>query len=106
MSVEFRADSVAYWEFFSREAAELKAPLYSRLAEGVAGYAVRIAGAIKPGQPPANMRFGAVHFSSAARRAQRTNGDFPLTLTHYGDGAVTPRVLAIVGPQGSWLEWR
>lgn len=139
MPIEFRADSIAYWEFFSHEAVELNAPLYLRFAEGVARDAALrgIADAIKAGQPPANMLFGVIHFllprgarnvlrrfypnptsapasgdafdahSGAARKpVERTNGDFPLTLSRYADGAVTSKVLAIGGPQGSWLEWR
>jgi hypothetical protein len=37
---------------------------------------------------------------------ERESGDFPLTLSRYADGTVTSKVLAIGGPQGSWLEWR
>jgi hypothetical protein len=33
MPIESRAGSIAYWEFFSRKAAELTAPLHARLAE-------------------------------------------------------------------------
>ncbi len=35
-----------------------------------------------------------------------TDGAYPLTLARYSGGAVISRVLALGGPQGSWLEWR
>jgi hypothetical protein len=34
-----------------------------------------------------------------------TDGAYPLMLARYADGAVTSRVLAMGGAQGSWLEW-
>jgi hypothetical protein len=59
-----RDGSDQYWEIFTREAAALNAPLYVRLAQGVQNdTALRtLAGRARPGQPHANMLFGAVHF--------------------------------------------
>jgi len=79
MSVEFRAASIDYWELFSRDAVELKAPLYARLAQGMACDAElrAITGAIKPGQPPANMLFGAVHFLLLRGAQHRLRAFYP-----------------------------
>jgi hypothetical protein len=53
-----------YWTFFIGEAERLHAPLYARLAEGVSTHAElrEMADRHRPGQPPATMLFGAVHF--------------------------------------------
>jgi hypothetical protein len=53
-----------YWTFFAGEAQRLNAPLYVRLAEGVAGDEElrALAQNVRPGQPRANMLLGAVHF--------------------------------------------
>ena len=56
---------VGYWEFFAREVRLAgDAPLYMRLAEGVAGDEAlqALAQNVRPGQPPANILFAAVHF--------------------------------------------
>lgn len=53
-----------YWTFFAAEAKRGKSPLYERLALGIRtddklpGLAARV----KPGQPQANLVFGAVHY--------------------------------------------
>lgn len=53
-----------YWNFFVGEAKRANAPLYVRLAEGVgADEELRtLALTARPGQPPANMILGAVHY--------------------------------------------
>ncbi len=53
-----------YWSFFVGETKRLNAPLYTRLSEGVCGDEAmrKIAEPVRPGQPPANILFGAVHF--------------------------------------------
>jgi hypothetical protein len=53
-----------YWSFFSVDAARTGSALYARLAEGVGGdpQLREIAARAKPGQPHANILFGAVHF--------------------------------------------
>ncbi len=64
MSDALRDGSDQYWDIFIREAAALNAPLYVRLAQGVRGDAALrvLAARARPGQPHANMLFGAVHF--------------------------------------------
>jgi hypothetical protein len=64
MSLEEHAESKSYWDLFARDAASLNAPLYARLAAGVRDDAGlrELASHVQPGQPPANMLFGAVHF--------------------------------------------
>jgi hypothetical protein len=64
MSDRPRAGSDEYWDFFTREAAALNAPLYVRLAQGVKGDAelCALAALARPGQPHANILFAAVHF--------------------------------------------
>lgn len=56
--------SLDYWEFFAAEARRIGAPLYERLSQGIRGdEGVReFAGGVRPGQPPANILFAAVHF--------------------------------------------
>lgn len=53
-----------YWAYFAGEAERLHAPLYARLATGIAADAElkALAETAKPGQPPANLLLGAVHF--------------------------------------------
>jgi len=53
-----------YWTFFLEEARRINAPLYVRLAEGIGGDPElrALAEAVQPGQPPANMLLGAVHY--------------------------------------------
>ncbi|HVV66376.1 MAG TPA: DUF2332 domain-containing protein [Rhizomicrobium sp.] len=56
--------SVGYWNYFAEEARLAGAPLYARLAEGVAGddSLQALANNARQGQPPANLLFAAVHF--------------------------------------------
>jgi hypothetical protein len=53
-----------YWAFFVAEAHRNKAPLYEVLARGVAGDQAlkQFANGVRPGQPPANILFAAVHY--------------------------------------------
>jgi len=53
-----------YWQFFADDARRTGSELYARLAEGVRDdEALRAMTAnARPGQPPANLLFGAVHF--------------------------------------------
>lgn len=53
-----------YWTFFADEARRVDAPLYERLSLGVGGdESLReFANGARPGQPPANVLFAAVHF--------------------------------------------
>ncbi len=53
-----------YWTFFADECRRSEAPLYVRLTEGIgADDELRaLAQTARPGQPPANMLLGAVHF--------------------------------------------
>jgi hypothetical protein len=55
---------IDYWDFFVAEARRNGAPLYEQLAAGVArDEELRsFAGAVQPGQPPANLLFAAVHY--------------------------------------------
>jgi hypothetical protein len=56
--------SVGYWDYFAEEARLAGAPLYERLAQGVAGdeRLRALANEAREGQPPANLLFAAVHF--------------------------------------------
>ncbi|MDE2183921.1 MAG: DUF2332 domain-containing protein [Alphaproteobacteria bacterium] len=56
--------AVDYWEFFAGEARRAGAPLYEKLSLAVGGDEVlrQFATAVRAGQPPANILFGAVHF--------------------------------------------
>ncbi|HEY2446844.1 MAG TPA: DUF2332 domain-containing protein [Rhizomicrobium sp.] len=56
--------SFDYWEFFVAETRRNPAPLYERFAMGVArDQALKaFASTVRPGQPPANILFAAVHF--------------------------------------------
>lgn len=53
-----------YWAYFVGEAERLNSPLYARLARGIGSdQELRaLAESARPGQPPANMILGAVHF--------------------------------------------
>src|ERR1700691_6218409 len=53
-----------YWEFFVAEAQRNNAPLYSQLALGVSGNEAlkQFANSVRPGQPPGNILFAAVHY--------------------------------------------
>jgi hypothetical protein len=53
-----------YWDFFAEEARRAEAPLYEKLARGIGadGELRGFANGVKPGQPPANVLFAAVHF--------------------------------------------
>ena len=53
-----------YWEFFVAEARRNNAPLYEQLALGVCrdDALKQFANAVRPGQPPANILFAAVHY--------------------------------------------
>jgi hypothetical protein len=53
-----------YWEFFVAETRRNPAPLYEQFAMGVAGddELKAFANTVRPGQPPANILFAAVHF--------------------------------------------
>lgn len=53
-----------YWGFFADDARQRGAPLYVRLAEAIGGDRElrALAQSAKPGQPPANLILGAVHF--------------------------------------------
>lgn len=64
MSTESLAQSTKYWDAFAGDATSVNAPLYVRLAKGVRDDAElrALAAHIQPGQLPANMLFGAVHF--------------------------------------------
>jgi hypothetical protein len=56
---------VGYWEYFAKEVRLANdAPLYVRFAEGVAATPAlqEMAYQVRPGQPPANILFAAVHF--------------------------------------------
>jgi hypothetical protein len=66
-----------YWSFFVGEARRLNAPLYVRLAEGIAGDEElrTLAQGVRAGQPPANMLLGAAHFA-LLRGAQHPLRDF------------------------------
>ena len=57
-------NSFDYWEYFVEEARRGASPLYEQLARGVgADEALReFANGARPGQPPANILFGAVHY--------------------------------------------
>jgi hypothetical protein len=59
-----RTKSDAYWDRFVSTVTAMEAPLYLRFAEGVRGDPALRALAAKalPGQPEANMLFGAVHY--------------------------------------------
>jgi hypothetical protein len=56
--------SFDYWEFFIAETRRNPAPLYERFAMGVArdDELKAFANTVRPGQPPANILFAAVHF--------------------------------------------
>jgi len=56
--------SFDYWDFFATDAKRTGSDLYARLAEGVGGDSElrELAARAKPGQPHANLLFGAVHF--------------------------------------------
>lgn len=56
--------NIDYWSFFSVDAKRTGSAIYARLAEGVGGdeELKKIAARAKPGQPHANVLFGAVHF--------------------------------------------
>ena len=74
------ARSSQYWDFFAHECVRLKSPLYLRLTLGVRDdpALVALAQNASPGQPMANLLFGAVHFlllrgaSHLLRRYYRT----------------------------------
>jgi hypothetical protein len=59
-----QAWSGAFWDFFIADAHRLGAPLYVRLSEGTRHdpELCALASLARPGQPPANLLFGAVHF--------------------------------------------
>jgi hypothetical protein len=101
MSTESLAESTQYWDVFAADAASLNAPLYARLAAGVRGEEQEKKCALDDMLVVASVRRPLFRLS-----LERANGDFPLTLTRYADGAATSKVLAMAGPQGSWLEWR
>lgn len=56
--------SFDYWDYFAGEAHKAGAPLYEALAHAVGRDETlrTFAAAVRPGQPPANILFGAVHF--------------------------------------------
>ena len=56
--------SFDYWEYFADEARRVGSPLYERLSQGIGGdEGLReFANGVRPGQPPANILFAAVHF--------------------------------------------
>jgi len=56
--------SFDYWSFFADECRRAEAPLYERLSKGIGGdEALReFANGVRPGQPPANILFAAVHY--------------------------------------------
>jgi hypothetical protein len=56
--------SFDYWEYFAAETRRMGTPLYEALTLGVAGdeEIKALAHRVKPGQPPANVLFAAVHF--------------------------------------------
>lgn len=56
--------SFDYWEFFAAETQRSAAPLYEQLTRGVAQdeELKQFAYGVRPGQPPANILFAAVHF--------------------------------------------
>ena len=64
MSSELSARTDAYWNFFLSECVRQKAPLYVRFSAGVRDDAKlrALAGLARPGQPMANLLFGAVHY--------------------------------------------
>lgn len=66
-----------YWQFFADDAHRMGSQLYGRLAEGVGGDAQlrALCANAKPGQPHANLLFGAVHFL-LLRGAQAPLRDF------------------------------
>jgi hypothetical protein len=74
-----RAD--AYWDFFISECARQKAPLYVRFSAGVRddAYLRGLAALAHPGQPMANLLFGAVHYL-LLRGADHPLRDFYKTL--------------------------
>jgi hypothetical protein len=53
-----------YWEFFVAEARRSNAPLYEQFALGVSRNEAlkQFANGVRPGQPPANILFAAVHY--------------------------------------------
>jgi len=58
------AENLDYWSYFMTDARKTGSPLYARLAEGVIGdeELKALAARARPGQPHANLLFGAVHF--------------------------------------------
>ncbi len=54
----------AYWDFFASECVRLKSPLYLRFSEAVRddSWLSALAAKARPGQPMANLLFGAVHY--------------------------------------------
>jgi hypothetical protein len=78
-----KARSSDYWDFFIADCIRLNAPLYRRLSEGTRADAelCALAALARPGQPPANMLFGAVHYmllrgaDHALRQHYRTLSD-------------------------------
>lgn len=53
-----------YWSYFAEETRRMKAPLYARISESIGQDEElrEFAGTVRPGQPPANVLFAAVHF--------------------------------------------
>jgi hypothetical protein len=68
---------VDYWDFFAADAKRTGSEIYARLAGGVGGDEElrELAARAKPGQPHANLLFGAVHFL-LLRGAQHPLRDF------------------------------
>jgi hypothetical protein len=71
--------SLDYWAFFAKDAKRGGSELYSRLAEGTGGDGElrALAAHAKPGQPHANLLFGAVHFLLLRGAQHRLRAFYP-----------------------------
>ena len=85
------SQSFDYWDYFVAEARRGAAPLYEHLARGVGGDAAlrEFANGARPGQPPANILFGAVHYL-LLRGAEHPLRQFYKTLGGAGSGDAFP----------------
>jgi hypothetical protein len=71
--------SFDYWEFFLAETRRSKAPLYEAFTRGVAkdNKLKDLAQSVRPGQPPANVLFAAVHYLLLRGRDHELRRHYP-----------------------------